>query len=223
MKRLVRLAIGFLLLASSNVTAHVLPVLQDLPVRWQSIERWHWQGQQLTSQQFSSDQDVIVIAQQIQQRIDTDLRIQRLSTAWLLSFEQEKTHYLIFLSTAKKGIKGWLSSLDLTNPPLSVSISAPPLVFLGLYQHSWSVKSVDLTAPTYFVLQPIEKEKRQNHQLWSKFTHRLKREGWSGNVCEGMTSWCQWQHGSQKLEVWVDPNDGLWHALWWPKSLRGNQ
>ncbi|HHU95613.1 MAG TPA: hypothetical protein GXX62_11135 [Alcaligenaceae bacterium] len=186
----------------------LLPVFHDLPVQWLAIEQWHWQGQPVASQRFKSQHAVVEVAQQIQQRLEADLLIQRLPSAWLLSFEHSGAHYLILLSALAKGSEGWLSSLVL-KPTLS---SKPPVVFDGLYQHSWVVQPQDLRA-LYVVLQP----NRGQLSMRTLLQARLKRQGWSPESC-AVTAWCDWQNGAQRMRIWIDSSTHYWHVIWWPKA-----
>lgn len=218
--KIIRWILGvFLLLSSGHSKTQMLVGFQDLPVSWQKMEKWQWQGQSISSQRFSTDQDVFFITQQIQQRIATDLRLQRLSSSWLLSFNQDHTHYLILLSAQQNGTQGWLSSLSLKEQSVSASFVDPPVIFSGLYQHSWYLQSTEFSGPDYFVLKPLISEKKKINHDWLELMHRLKRQGWRGSFCKKSSSWCQWEQGVQKLMVWVDPKNGLWHVLWWPKFL----
>lgn len=221
---MIRWIVGFLLFIDFGYSnAQMLSVFQDLPVRWQDIEKWQWQGQSVTSQYFSSDQDVMVITQKIQQRITTDLRIQRLTSSWLVSFDHDQTHYLILLSVKEQGTQGWLSSLSLKEDSDSSSLKQLSSIFSGLYGHSWHLQSAENPSPNYFILQPLRTEKNKIGHDWSRLLDRLKHQGWRALSCERVGSWCQWEQGSQKLMVWGDPNGDLWHVLWWPKFLGGNQ
>ena len=206
----------FAVLLSTTAQASDLR-FDELAVQWQPEERWLWQGQALSSRQFSSDQDVITVAQHIQQlahQQDVDVRVQRLSSALLLSFEDtpSQQHYLFMLSAQATGTAGWFSVLTLPSEnkrPSLVSV-LPQAVFKGLYQHGWSLQGDD---PVYALLQPSSSSPR----LWQRLQNRLTQQHWAGGHCEA-GRWCQWHKQSQKLWVWVDQKHGLWHVLWWQKS-----
>ena len=188
----------------------------ELAVQWQPEERWRWQDQALSSRQFTSEQDVITVAQQIQQLVHqqgVDVRVQRLSSALLLSFEeaQSRHHYLFMLSAQATGTAGWFSALALPseNKVSSLLSVLPQALFTGLYQHGWGIQGDD---PAYALLQPSSPSPR----LWQRLQDRLAQQHWEGGYCE-LGRWCQWTKLSQKLWVWVDSQQGLWHVLWWPE------
>ncbi|WP_269901860.1 hypothetical protein [Paenalcaligenes faecalis] len=189
-------------------TAQLLPAFHDLPVQWLAAEHWHWQGQQVTSQRFTSSRSVVDVAQQIQRRLDEDLQVQRLPTAWLLSFEKAHTHYLILLSAQSTGSQGWLSSLALQ----AESNPKPPQVFTGLFQHSWTMQHVEQSA-TYFIFQAHRPKEVMRRLVQS----RLLQHGWKANACESV-DWCDWHKEAKKMLIWHDPNDERWHVLWWPAT-----
>lgn len=226
MKKQIALTLGCLLFLTAT-HAHMLPVLSDLPVQWQPEESWYWQGQPISSQRFSSDSELKHVAQQIQQRLQpiADLRLQRLSSSWLLSFEKNHTHYLILLSAQQQGSHGWLSSMSLASANgFSEPVpSMPPIELSGLYQHSWSLSTIradDIkmygvsdVLPQYFILQPVRKNKKAEQVLFI----RLQRYGWHGGYCDN-NQLCQWQKDKKRLLFWVDPKNSLWHLLWWSAS-----
>lgn len=202
----------------------LIPAFDHLPVQWQKAERWQWQGQEIVSQRFNSEHDVLSLSELIEQRLGAvDLRIQRLPSSWLLSFDDlsTHTHYLLLLSAQSKGTQGWLSTLTLDPKALATNL-APPKLFNGLYQHSWRLQTTE-KEPLYFVLQPLS----QSPSLWSQLKKRLVQEAWSGALCD-QNQWCQWQKAAQHFTLWIDPKQGLWHVLWWSESVaplisRGNQ
>lgn len=205
----------------------LIPAFDHLPVQWQKAERWQWQGQEIFSQRFSSDHDVLTLSALIEQRLEAvDLRIQRLSSSWLLSFDDlpTHTHYLLLLSAQSKGTQGWLSTLTLAPKSPALNNLTPPSLFNGLYQHSWHLRIPSTEQePLYFVLQPTS----QSSTLWAQFKRRLMQHAWSGALCD-QGQWCQWQKAAQRLTLWVDPKQGLWHVLWWsgsatPFASRGNE
>ena len=221
MKKRIAVILGYLLFCTAT-HAHILPILSDLPVQWQSEESWNWQGQPISSQRFSSDSELTYVAQQIQQRLESmaDLRVQRLSSSWLLSFEKNQIHYLILLSAQQQGSHGWLSSMSLavTSDLSKSALPKPPLEFAGLYEHSWSLSAINSAdikpygvLPHYFILQPVRKNKKAEQALFM----RLQRYGWRNRNCNNK-QFCQWHKGKKKMLVWVDSKDGLWHLLWWP-------
>lgn len=192
-----------------TVQAQPLADFKDLSVQWLQAEKWLWQGQSVVSQHFYSSLQVEALAQQIQQRIDSDLRIQRLASAWLLSFDRAATHYLILLSAQSKGSQGWFSSLSLHN-----TTTDPPPIFNGLYSHSWQLQS-EQNHPTYLILEP----KTPNQSTYVKLKNRLLQQGWKNTRTCQITQWCQWQKASQKMIWWLDQNSTRWHVLWWPAHL----
>lgn len=217
MKWLMGVFLAYGLLGSMAVSQELLTFL-ELPVQWQKAERWQWQGQDLLSQRFSSKQDVATVAFQIQKLApDVDLRVQRLASAWLLSFDHAPTHthYLFLLSAQSQGTEGWFSTMKLLKNQKSPAALVPSTLFTGLYQHSWSLSDPDahnMDEPFYVLLQPINSSKR----LWLQLNNRFIQQAWQGGSClKGQ--WCQWYKNTQKLWLWVDPKQGLWHVLWWPK------
>lgn len=203
-----------------SVYSQELLTLSDLPVVWQPAEQWQWQGQDLLSQRFSSEQDIATVAQHIQRQLqEVDLRVQRLASAWLLSFDYEptNTHYLFLLSAQAQGTAGWMSTMKPSGRENQTIALMPSALFAGLYQHSWSVKLKHLDTdssrePVYVLLQPVS----HNKKLWQQLVTRLTKHTWQGGACTP-GQWCQWHKYSQKLWLWADVNRGLWHVLWWPK------
>lgn len=201
-----------------------LPTFTDLPVQWQPLERWQWQGQKLSSQRFSSKHDVFIVAQQIQKHAaGINLRVQRLASAWLLSFDHEptKSHYLFLLSAQSHGTVGWFSIMSLVNTQNSTATLVPTTLFTGLYENSWSIGNVDentIDEPLYVLLKP----KSRSQKLWQQLNTRLLQYAWQGASCQ-RGQWCQWHKGLQKIWFWEDSQLGLWHVLWWPNQLRGKQ
>lgn len=190
----------------------------ELPVVWQPAERWQWQGQDLSSQRFSSQQHIANVAQHIQNQLQgVDLRVQRLASAWLLSFDHPPTHthYLFLLSAQTQGTEGWMSTMRLTDRKNHTSAFMLPALFSGLYQHSWHIREVNennTKEPLYVLLQPNNKSQK----LWRQLNARLIKQNWQGGSCL-VNQWCQWHKNSQTLWLWMDPKQGLWHVLWWPK------
>lgn len=195
--------------------------LTELPVTWLPAEQWQWQGQELSSQRFQSQHDVATLAQHIQKQLPTvDLRVQRLASSWLLSFDHQATgtHYLFLLSAQVQGTAGWLSTMKLIETKGQPVALVPPVVFAGLYAHSWSSGNLAMAVttrqePFYSLLQPVNASQR----LWQQINTRLIQQAWVGGYC-AMGQWCQWHKNTQKLWLWVDPKLGLWHVLWWPQG-----
>lgn len=204
--------LGVLLCVFSMNTAWALhlPAFEDLPVQWKPKELWQWQGQTLLSQRFSSTHDVATLAALIQQRVEpSGLRIQRMSSSWLLSFDHfsKDAHYLLLLSAQPNGSQGWFSAMQLPNTEQNNVM--PPALFTGLYQHSWSIGHQENEAGSvYFVLQPILPEPR----FWQHLKTRLQGQLWQEQGCE-VGQWCRWHKEKQQLWLWVDAEQGLWHVL----------
>lgn len=206
-----RLLIAALFYCASFLVAQAqpLPALKDLPVQWLSAEKWLWQGQSIVSQRFHSQLEVVDLAQHIQQRIDSDLRIQRLASAWLLSFDKAKTHYLILLSAQSQGSQGWFSSLSLHANTIN-----PPAVFNNLYEHSWQLQSEQSTS-LYFMLNLTDSIQKSHTKLLA----RLQQQGWKNTQNCQISQWCKWQKASQQIIWWADKHRTRWHVLWWPQGL----
>lgn len=198
----------WLVVGAGSVQAQMLPALQALPVQWQSIESWRWQGRLLQSQRFSSTSHVSELIRLVPQLLQQELTALSLSSARVLSFFDQGRHFVLLLSVQPQGVSGWLSSLDLQE---STEVVLAP-VFQGLYEHAWSMQEQE-ERPVYVVLRP----KSKMTQGWAELRTRLVVQGWQeqAELC-GVGIPCQWQKSQERLVFWQDLKQGLWHVLWWP-------
>ena len=189
-----------------GVQAQMLSALATLPVQWQPVEAWSWQGHTVQSQRFISDKSAVELTQLLPKLLNQDMTALALSSAWVMSFFKQERHFIFLLSAHSQGTSGWLSSLDLTE-----SESEVPIVFRGLYEQSWSMHAQG-RSPLYLVLRP----RAPLAHSWSELQKRLGAQGWSGaqELC-AVSLPCEWQQTGQRLVAWQDPKQGLWHLLWW--------
>lgn len=190
-----------------GVQAQLLPTLIPLPVQWQQVETWWWQGQQIRSQRFTSTRSVSELTQQIPLLIHQDLTALSLSTSRVLSFFEQGQHFLLVLSEQKKGTNGWLSSLDLRD---AKGPQVAP-IFKGLYEHAWTMQPPS-TQPVYLVLRPAVSKNDFSQVLHQ----RLLSQGWQGGHVSCSASLpCKWEQNAQRLVFWQDLKQNFWHVLWW--------
>lgn len=178
--------------------------LKSLPVQWSQVEQWVWQGQKLSTQGFKSEKDAASLLKALHDQLDSDLYIQRLPTAWVVSFERQHTHYLMLLHMDASGSSGWLSRMFMRE-----SRAAVPSVFNSLYEHSWSTALLGDDA-TYMVLR-LQPYQQKNALLHLK--QRLNRLGWQPVGCID-SKWCSWTKSQQYIQLWIDQTHLHWHILW---------
>lgn len=189
--------LGCLLMSAQS--AHAL----NLPVQWSKMEQWSWQGQELSQQHFTSTHDALSILRSLHEQVDRDLFVQRLPSAWVVSFEQLQQHYLLMLQTTPSGAFGWLSRFKMTafSPPIA-------RVFAPFYEHSWQMSALG-DSHEYTVLRLSAQQRKT---AWSQLKQRLIQFGWQPLSCAA-AHWCSWQNSSQHLQVFQDNHSRYWYVL----------
>lgn len=186
--------------------AQLLPLLNGWPVQWQSVEQWQWQGQRIQRQGFSSSNSALELMNHLPDLLPYDLNALALPNAWLVNFFADEKHFLLFLAAQHQNVTGWLSSITFLTDHQSI-----PSVFEGLYEHRWLMQT-QTQQPRYLVLQARKPFTKNNHRL----KRRLQDQGWTSALQDcALTVACEWKKNQQRLLIWQEPRQGLWHVLWW--------
>ena len=189
-----------------GVQAQLLPSLSGWPVQWQSTEQWHWQGQRIQRQDFTSPSSALELMNQLPNLLPYNLKALALPNAWMVSFFADEKHFLLFLAAQQQSATGWLSSMTVLTDQQAI-----PSVFDGLYEHKWFMQA-QTQQPSYLVLQAHRPFAKNTHRL----TRRLQNQGWASAIQDcALVVACEWSKKRQRLLIWQEPRQGLWHILWW--------
>ncbi|GGE68128.1 MAG TPA: hypothetical protein K8U84_06785 [Paenalcaligenes hominis] len=186
--------------------AQLLPALTQWPVQWQPIEQWHWQGQRIQRQAFTSSSSALELINQLPTLLPYDLNALALPSNWIVKFFADEQYFLLFLTAQHQQATGWLSSLSFQTRQLRI-----PAVFDGLYEHKW-VMQAQAQPPSYVVLQAHRPFLKSAQRL----RLRLQAQGWIAGVQDCvLTAPCEWSKKQERLMIWQEPRQGVWHILWW--------